>query len=223
MYCYLKLAAQCRGLSLSDIHCFSYVEDAPSASVARKLVAARNSVSENALVFYSGFPAVLGGCRPVKSKSKSLMRMAGSGIYSLVLTDLDTAECACSLIRDWFGLPRENPADLPSQCIFRVAVREIESWIIADRESWAEHIGIAAVNFPVHPDELSDPKNRLLSVVRKKGRRKIHREMLPRGTAHIGPRYNEVLCDFIDDAWDPVRASANSPSLKRAFDALLSL
>jgi hypothetical protein len=59
----------------------------------------------------------------------------------------------------------------------------------------------------MHPDQLDDPKQHLLSVIRKKGRRRKHREMLPQGAAPIGPRYNEVLCDFVEGLWDPERAS----------------
>jgi hypothetical protein len=206
---------------MEDIYCFSYVEDEPSAAVARKLVATRNSRKKHSLVFRDGFPSIMRGSGAIKSNCEAFLRMAKGGIYSFILTDLDSADCACSLIRSWFSIPNKNNLILPSQCIFRVAVREIESWIIADHEAWAEFIGIPAENFSTKPDELDDPKRHLLNVIRRKGRKKIHREMLPSGAAQIGPRYNEILCDFVENAWEPERAAKNSPSLDRAIKALM--
>ncbi|MFZ0242298.1 MAG: hypothetical protein WAL90_11695 [Desulfobacterales bacterium] len=60
--------------------------------------------------------------------------MARAGIHSFILVDLDTAECAYSLMRSWFAIPQNDDVALPPQCIFRVAVREVEFWIIADHE-----------------------------------------------------------------------------------------
>lgn len=119
--------------------------------------------------------------------------------------------------------PENDEVLLPPQCIFRVAVREIESWIIADHEAWAAFIGIPAVNFSMQPDQLDNPKQHLLNVIRRKGKKKIHREMLPKGTAHIGPRYNEILCNLVTSSWEPERAAMRSPSLERALKALMTI
>lgn len=208
---------------MADVYCFSYVEDAPSAAVARKLVATRNAQLEYSLVFRNGFPAVTGGFGAIKNNCEAFLKMARAGIHTFILADLDTAECACSLIRSWFAIPHNDAVVLPSQCIFRVAVREVESWIIADHAAWAEFIGIPAANFSTQPDQLDDPKRHLLNVIRRKGRKKIHREMLPQGAAHIGPRYNEVLCDFVDSSWKPERAAERSPSLDRAMKAIMKI
>ena len=159
----------------------------------------------------------------IKNKCASFLGMARGDIHTLSITDLDTGICAGELIRDWFGIPVREPISLPKEVVFRVAVREIESWIIADLAAWAQYIGIPLANFSTSPDTLPDPKQHLLNVLRNKGRRKLHREMLPSGTAHIGPRYNDVLCDFISTTWSAARAAANSPSLKRAIDALHNL
>ena len=200
---------------MEDIYCYAYVEDAPSAAVAHKIVAARNVQMKNSLIFHNGFPAIVNGNGAIKNKCESFLKMAKSDIHSFILTDLDTTECACSLIRSWFSIPSNVDVVLPRQCIFRVAVREVESWIIADLEAWATFIGIPATNFSAQPDQLDDPKRHLLNVIRKKGRKKMHREMLPQGTAQIGPRYNEILCDFVNSSWEPKRAAKSSPSLNR--------
>lgn len=208
---------------MEDVFCFSYVEDAPSAAVAHKLVATRNAKMEHSLVFRNGFPAVMRGYGAIKSKCEAFLNMAKGGIHLFILTDLDTAECACSLIRSWFSISNKDDVVLPPQCIFRVAVREVESWIIADHEAWAAFIGIPAVNFSTQPDQLDDPKRHLLNVIHRKGRKKIHREMLPQGAAQIGPRYNEILCDFVYSSWEPERAAMRSPSLDRALKALITI
>ncbi len=205
---------------MADAYFFSYVEDAPSAAVVTKLVSERNGKADDQLIFRKGFPVVTGGYGAIKKRCAAFLDMANAGLRTLALTDLDTHECACTLIRDWFGIPEASQATLPEECIFRVAVREVEAWILADRAAWAAHIGISAANFSANPDSLEDPKQHLLNVIRAKGRRRVHREMLPEGTAHIGPRYNEVLCDFVETVWLPERAAANSPSLYRAIRAL---
>ncbi len=208
---------------MEAVYCYSYVEDAPSAAVARKLVAARNAELEHPLVFMDGFPAVTGGYGAIKNKCKAFLEMARVGIHVFILTDLDAAECAGSLLRSWFAIPNNNDIVLPLHCIFRIAVREVESWIIADREAWAEFIGIPMANFSTHPDELDNPKEHIFNVIRRKGRKRMHREMLPQGAAHIGPRYNEVLCEFVDSSWQPERAAKNSPSLDRCLKALMRI
>lgn len=208
---------------MTDVYCFAFVEDAPSAAVADKLVTARNTRPGNRLLFREGFPAVMRGYGTIKSKCETFLKMARTGSHTFILTDLDTAECPCALIRDWFAIPQDVPVDLPSECIFRVAVREVESWILADHAAWAEYIKIPAANFSKTPDQLNDPKEHILTVIRRKGRMKFHREMLPKGAAHIGPRYNEVLCKFVKTSWQPERAAENSPSLDRALKALMKI
>jgi len=205
---------------MEAIYCYSYVEDALSAEVARRLVAERNASAVRKLLFFDGFPTVTGGYSALEKKCPAFLNMAKGGLYTVSLTDLDTRACAGALIRQWFAIPDAQPIILPKQVVFRVAIREVESWIIADRDAWAEYIEIAASNFANAPDDLPDPKLHLLNVIRKKGRKKYHKDMLPTGTASIGPGYNDVLCEFVQQQWSPVRASGHSPSLTRAINAL---
>ncbi len=205
---------------MATIYCYSFVEDEPSAAVVRRLVSTRNAQAKNQLIFHPGFPAIMNGCSEIRKKCHSFIKMAKAGLYTLTLTDLDSAACAGELIRTWFQIPK---IALPKEVIFRVAVREIESWILADHIALSRYIQIAAANFSSDPDTLKDPKQHLLGIVRKKGKRKIHKEMLPEGSASIGPRYNEVLCDFVRTTWCPNRAARRSPSLDRAIKALLTV
>lgn len=150
----------------------------------------------------------------------AFVNMARAGSAVLVFADLDTAVCASELRNTW--LPQGVAK--PERLVFRIAVRQVESWLLADRESLASFLSIPVANFPAEPDALPNAKRKLLEIIQSKGRRKWHGEMLPRvRTASIGPRYNERLCAYIGDHWDPARAARRSPSLARALEAVLSL
>jgi len=209
---------------MPDIYCHSFVEDEPSAAVARKLVANRNAACRTTLRFRDGYPSVKGGYGDIKRMAPAFLNMARAGQHTFILTDLDTTDCPPTLIRDWFDIPQNQPIALPPEVVFRVPVREVESWLLADRDAFARFMGISRANFDNKPDELADAKEHLLNVIAHKGRRRWHREMLPQApTASIGPLYNEKLCEFIRENWDPSRAADNSPSLARTIEALMRL
>jgi len=205
---------------VSTNYLYGYVEDAPSSEIAKRILAHVNKEATSAFEFKEGFPKIENGFGAIKKKVPALKEMAENGIFSLVITDLDTAECPPSLIKQWCGDSGGDNLSLPLGLIFRVAVREIESWILADREALSGFLGIPAANFEASPDDLSDPKQHLMNVLRKKGRKKWHREMVPKtASASIGPLYNEKLCRFVRNDWDPGRAQVRSPSLKRSIQA----
>jgi hypothetical protein len=202
---------------MNAIYCYAWVEDAPSAAVARRLVQHRNESAPVELRFVDGFPDIAGGYGDIKHKCGSFLKMANAGIHVFAITDLDAAPCASGLVLDWFspaGLP------LPEKLYFRVAVREIEAWLLADLDAFASYLGIPAANFSSVPESLPDPKQHLLNVIRQKSTKSIHREMLPRRNMRIGPAYNEVLTKFVQTKWSPARAAAHAPSLSRAIHAL---
>jgi len=209
---------------MPDIYCHSFVEDAPSAEVARRLVDHRNTACLTTIRFHKGSPVVKGGYGNIKKMAPAFLNMANAGQHTFILTDLDTTDCPPTLIRDWFSIRQDQPIALPPQVVFRVPVREVESWLLADRDAFASFMGIPKANFPNRPDDLADPKRSLFRVIRRKGRKKWQREMLPQfPTAAIGPLYNEKLCKFIREDWDPARAADNSPSLGRAIAVLMRL
>jgi len=209
---------------MPDIYCYSFVEDQPSAEVARKLVAHRNTACKTTLHFLDGHPTVTRGFGGIKKMTSAFLNMADAGLYTFIMTDLDKTDCPPTLIRDWFSIPREQPITLPPQVVFRVPVREVESWLLADHNAFARFMKIPKANFANRPDALPDPKEHLRDVIQRKGRKKWQKEMLPQSpTASIGPLYNEKLCKFIREKWDPARAANNSPSLDRAIKALMRL
>jgi hypothetical protein len=147
----------------------------------------------------------------LKKKMRDFAAMAQRNIVVL-MTDLDAAECAPSMKSDWFQKIEQSP-----KFIFRVAVRETESWLMADRTHFSAFLGVAENAVPLNPEGLADPKAELIRVARK-GSRQVRAELVPaRGAiAKQGIGYNDLLCQFVDETWDCRRASQNSDSLRRA-------
>jgi hypothetical protein len=137
----------------------------------------------------------------------------------IVLTDLDKANCAVELMDEWFSGLMRHP-----RLTFRVAVREIESWVIADRERFARFLGIQINLVPPYPDQLEDPKKTVLQLAQASPSRSLKKALLPAGrTARIGPGYNDVMSEFVGSKWRAGVARSNSPSLHRAMTAVASV
>jgi hypothetical protein len=137
----------------------------------------------------------------------------------IVVVDLDRdAECPAALIADW--LPQ--PAHL--MC-FRVAVREVESWLLADTEALAAFLGIRKILIPAAPDQLEDPKQVLVSLGTRARRAEIRRDLVPRPASgrSTGPGYTSRMLEFVQDYWRPAVAESNSDSLRRCRKRLLEL
>ena len=151
-------------------------------------------------------------------KNANAFNSAAKGIPYLLLTDLDARECAPGLIEDWLQRPKHN------NLIFRVAVREVEAWVIAHRKAFARYLGIAENRIPREPDILEYPKRTLIELTSTSKRRRLREAIVPaRGsTARIGPDYNNTLGEFLQSAWKVEEAIKYSPSLKKAFQQITS-
>jgi len=155
----------------------------------------------------------------LRKKFRSLAKTACS-IPVLMLTDLDRIDCPPTLLADWC-----NGQILPDGMLFRVAVREIEAWLLADREGFSRFAGVPLDKMPQRPESLDDPKQTLLSLVRRYGNRDIKDGILPeRGSsAKIGYAYNQTLSRFVQAVWSVTNASRNADSLDRACRRLHEL
>ncbi|MCB2262786.1 MAG: DUF4276 family protein [Candidatus Thiosymbion ectosymbiont of Robbea hypermnestra] len=180
-------------------------EDALSEVVAETLLYQAGRCDIRARVGKKGFGYL-------KKRVADLDRLAENGVPVLLLTDLDRRRCPLEMIAGW--LPRPRSARL----LFRVAVRETESWVLADRAAFARFVGIPAVAVPTAPDELSDPKAAVLRLVRQSSKRELRRDILPQkgASSPVGLGYNSQLCHFVRSAWSSNRAVKHSPSLSRA-------
>jgi hypothetical protein len=140
-------------------------------------------------------------------------------LHWFVLIDLDQdASCAPQLKAGL--LP--DPAQL---MFFRVAVRSIESWLLADRERIAGFLGVSEDKVPSDPERLLNPKEQMINLARRSKNAAIRRDMVPRADSGIneGPAYNARLIEFINHetaGWRPNEAGMNSDSLKRCLDGL---
>jgi hypothetical protein len=141
---------------------------------------------------------------------------AARGIPFILLTDLDNGPCPSALIQEWLGVP------LHPNLIFRVAVREVEAWLLADTHNLASFLTVRPEIMPVHCDNIADPKESLVNVARRARSRDIRTRIVPRegSTAKQGPDYNACLGTFVRDHWDIGSASAASHSLNRALHKL---
>lgn len=136
----------------------------------------------------------------------------------VVLRDLDQdAPCAPVLVTRL--LPR--PA---SRMVFRVAVRKVEAWLLADHEGMSRFLGVPPASFPSSPDSRIDPKHDLVGLARK-GRRELRADMAPRPghVVKVGPAYTSRLIEFAERHWNPERAAKRSDSLRRCLVALRRL
>ena len=124
-------------------------EDVLSEAVAIKII---NSVTTDFTVVLT-----LGkkGNGYLKSKLYNFNQISRQHPF-LVLTDLDDSPCPLHTISNWITTPL-NP-----QLIFRIAVREVESWLLADRDAIASFLGVSVATCPNNPDTLHDPKQEIL-------------------------------------------------------------
>lgn len=140
----------------------------------------------------------------------------------IVLVDLNhDANCAPDLCRDWL------PAQSQKLC-FRVAVREVEAWLLADREHVAKFLSVPVSRIPVNPELEPDPKQLMVNLAAGSRRRDIRLDMVPRpgsGRA-VGPAYPSRLIEFVNVSktpWRPKVAVARSDSLRRCLECLRGL
>ncbi|MCC5931299.1 MAG: DUF4276 family protein [Cyclobacteriaceae bacterium] len=135
---------------------------------------------------------------------------ASAAIPFFVLTDLDNYICPTALMTDWF----KNP--MHQNLIFRIAIREVESWILADYHAFAQFTGLSEQIIPKNPDNLRDPKKTIIDLIKRCKKRELREDIIPiNNNASIGPNYNERLIDYILNFWNLHVARRNSESLNR--------
>ncbi len=188
------------------------VEDFLSEAVARKIL------------HQSGQPFAVGtrylgrqGSGAIKKKIAGFNRAAIATPF-FVLTDLDAEACAPQLLQSWLSQP-------PSRnLIFRIAVREVEAWLLAHRDGIATFLGIQRDLIPSNVESLGNPKEVLIGLARKSKRGDIRKDIVPPdGSIRVqGPDYNGRLISFVEETWSPEQAMKNSSSLFRAIKALAS-
>lgn len=151
-----------------------------------------------------------------EGKTRILSRLGGynnAGRFRpvLVVIDLDQDhDCAPPLIQE--HLPERS-----KYTCFRVAVREVEAWLLGDPDALAEYLHVARSKVPARPQELPDPKLTLVNLARRSRKRAIREEMVPRqGSGRtIGPGYTACMVQFAKTMWRPDVAREQCESLSR--------
>lgn len=188
-------------------------EDALSEAVADRLVAEVNQGLQ--VVVRIGRK----GNSYLRKRFPELGRTARS-IPVLLLTDLDSTDSAPTLLGAW------SPGGaVPEGMLFRVVVREIEAWLLADRKGFADFFKVPKEKIPENPETIDDPKQFLLHLIRSYSNKESKAAILPeRGSkARIGLGYNQILSRFVEEGWSIRRAAATSDSLMRTFQRLAEL
>lgn len=136
----------------------------------------------------------------------------------VVLVDLDNDECPQALRRAWLPTASQH-------LCFRVAVRSIESWLLADGEAISGFLAADPARVPLLPDAEPHPKRTLVEIARGSRRPEIQRDMVPKPQSgrQVGPAYSSRLRDYIEDHWRPDVAALHSDSLKRCRSRLREL
>ena len=136
-----------------------------------------------------------------------------------VLIDLDhDAECAPLAVAEWLPAPARFMR-------LRVAVREVEAWLLADRERMASFLKVPLELMPHDPDGLTDPKLRVVDLARRSRQRDIRVDLVPRDGSRRkeGPAYGSRLIEFAGQMWRPDRAAERSDSLRRCRKRIAEL
>lgn len=190
-------------------------EDSLSEALAQRCVAHALPAAE----FFPMRPSQ-GGNSAVIENLPSYAAIAGD-LPILVMLDLDAAECAPSLRNTL--LHQANLQEVPRRLVLSIAVREVESWVLGDRDHLSDFLVVARNMFPDEPELLDDPKREL---VRLAGYSRRHKnELCPDAgsSAKVGPGYNDVLSNFVLQCWRPDVAARCCPSLQRTLRRLLEL
>lgn len=158
------------------------------------------------------FPVPKGG-KPELKKSIRAYNEAAKIYPWFVLTDLDSPDrCPVEYAREW--LPAPNP-----QMVFRVAVPEIEAWLLASRTALAKYMQLSVDLIPNEPETLTNPKLELVNLAAR-SRSRIIRQDMRRPDGRIGPAYTTRIIEFALRHWDIEEAMQHAESLRRCIHAL---
>ena len=156
------------------------------------------------------------GIHYIKKKIQGFNQLA-AGIPILALADLMDVEfnCPAQVVEEW--LPHRNEAML-----LRLVIREIESWILADRANVAHFLGVPRKQIPRRPEQLDDPKRVVVNLARQSQYRHINELLVPEKgvSASEGPGYTSEMQKFVREDWELEKAAKKSESLARCMTAI---
>lgn len=109
--------------------------------------------------------------------------------------------------------------------LVRFAKLEIESWIMADRESLAMFLDVGVGRIPEQVERVDNPKQTLVNIARQSRSRQIRDAIVPSASsaASVGPLYNMELSRFVRTNWRLNVACEGSQSLRRSLERIIEL
>ncbi|MBF2755018.1 MAG: hypothetical protein ISN29_07140 [Gammaproteobacteria bacterium AqS3] len=153
----------------------------------------------------------------VQKRVADLNHSAKGDVLYLVVTDQDTpGNCPAGAVEN-LGAP------LAPNLLYRFAVMEIEAWIMADRENFAEFLSVDIHSVPQLPDEVPKPREEIVAIAKKFRVKDIRTQLSPNPSnpaSRVGLNYNKVLSGFVREQWNVHSAQKHSPSLKRTCQRL---
>lgn len=128
----------------------------------------------------------------------------------VALADLERNPCAAQLLAT--ELPGKS-----SGFHLRIAVRMLESWLLADRAAIAEFLGVPESRIPQRPDELENPKRQIGALAARSRLKTIRLRVAPGDSGGIvGREYAPAMKEFVNRRWRLAEARVVSSSLDRA-------
>ena len=198
----------------SPIPIYLAVEDELSEWIARRVLKTQSPRFVVGSVFRRGGYGYL-------KKQAGAFNNAAKRCPFVVLTDLDRHACPPDLLGEWLTVPKHR------QFLLRVAVREVESWLLGDAAGLSKFLGLRQPMTVSNPEELADPKRELLEAAMLCPRRHMREALVWHdergGQLFQGADYNGGLAPFVNDQWDIGIARQKCPSLASFFAALKRL
>lgn len=156
------------------------------------------------------------GCGYIRSRIVDFQKAAQYQPF-FILLDSDKDKCALKLLNSLVPPRRRH-----RHCLFRIAVREVEAWLLADSKGTSNFLGISERLVNKTPESLDDAKGHLIDLARRSRIRKLKEGLIPdlRTTAVVGPEYNQILSSFVKGNWNVRAAAKRSESLRRALSAI---
>ncbi|MGC6387259.1 hypothetical protein ACMV8I_06265 [Ewingella sp. S1.OA.A_B6] len=160
------------------------------------------------------------GCGYLIKKIENFNTLANTGNV-LVVIDLDMNRTS----DEYLLYLTRNLKNRHENLIFSVPTREVESWILADREGLSNFLNISEKKIDRLPDSLDDPKSKLINLA-KACKNSVAKNGIPpkaKSISKVGLSYNTILTKFVTETWSFRRALENSLSLSQTVTLLENL
>lgn len=166
----------------------------------------------------------LQGCGYIQAKAAKFHHLATEYEGVLVLTDFMDARAPCPphALREYIF---KHIDTMPKTFLCRFAVAALESWLMADRQGFADFLRIPIAKVPLEPDTLEAPKRHLIALARKSRKTSVRNGIVPEQShgGAVAPDYVATMRGFVRDHWNVTTAAEHSPSLARCVRRLQHL